>query len=145
MLSTPLTRIAKCAAIIAVFCTVLFPPPSLVCRNCLVHGLLSFDSEVDFATHDQLHTIDGAEHSHSCDANKRCGSQDNSQENCPCELVPVDLAMAFSPSVIHKINVEFLAYSFCVDLHWAISARCTLDLDSYSKSSPSSLPLVLRI
>jgi hypothetical protein len=145
MLSTPLTRIAQCAAVMAVLSTVLFPPQSLVCRNCLVHELSSFGSEAEHARHDHLHSVDDAKHGHFCDSSEHCESDGDSHENCPCELMQVDVAMAFSPSVAQKFNIEFVAHSFSVDLHAATSVRCTIAVDSYSTSRPPSLPLVLRI
>lgn len=145
MLSTPLTRIAKCAAIVAVLCTVLFPPQWLVCRGCLAHGLASFASDVGHAAHDNLHAVDEVEHCHSCGESAHCGSEGNFHENCPCELMRVDVALVFSPNVAQKISVEFVAYSFSVDLRTATSVRGSLGVDPCSTSRRPSLPLVLRI
>lgn len=145
MLSSPLTRIVRCAAVVAVLCTVLFPPQSLVCRNCLVQDLSEFDSGVDHAKCDDPHDVKDEGHGHSCDGSEHCGSKGDSHENCPCELTNVDAAMVVAPNAFYKINVEFIASSLSADSSALTPIQITAGVDSNSLSRRPSLPLVLRI
>ena len=145
MFSVRTSRIAKCAAVVAVLFTVLFPSQSLVCRNCLFHSVVDSALGVVHSNHGRCHSIEAGEHCQTCDNNGNSRSEGDSQENCPCEFLQADAVMTFAPHTVSNVNLELTAFSFTSHSHSDTLIRWIAGPEATLLSRPRSLPLVLRI